>query len=134
MSRPYEGKGKRCDHPGCKVWISLAEQPRRFALGLCRTHEAKPGEAPARKRVSDRPDVRQALVLCAPNNSSGVLAKATVSLAREPWETPVDKGVDGKNALQLGTKKDELSGPEECFLHPTGPKRQRTVGGSVNAT
>jgi hypothetical protein len=60
MSRPYEGKGKRCDHPGCKVWISLTEQPRRFALGLCRTHEAKPDAVQARKRVSF-PSVTDAL-------------------------------------------------------------------------
>ena len=85
MSRPYEGKGKRCEHPGCKVWISLTLQPRRFALGLCRTHEAKPDAVQARKRVSDRPDVRQAVVMGGANNSYGALAVTRVSLAREPW-------------------------------------------------
>lgn len=129
MTFAPQGKGKHCAHPGCKVWISLAQQPRRFGIGLCLKHEDKPEAAVERKRVSDRPYVRQALVLCAPNNSSGVLAKATVSLAREPWETPVDKGVDGKNALQPGTKKDKLNGPEECFQHPTGPDQARPVRG-----
>ena len=87
MSRPYEGKGKRCEHPGCKVWISLTEQPRRFALGLCRTHEAKPEAVQARKRVSDRPDVRQAVVQAGiASNSVGELAVTRVSLSREPWD------------------------------------------------
>lgn len=86
MSRPYEGKGKLCEHPGCKVWISLTLQPRRFALGLCRTHEAKPEAVAARKRVRDRPDVRQAVVQAGiASNSVGELAVTRVSLAKEPW-------------------------------------------------
>lgn len=84
MSRPYEGKGKLCEHPGCKVWISLTLQPRRFALGLCRTHEADAALVP-RDRVSDRPDVRQAVVMGGASNSYGALAVTRVSLSREPW-------------------------------------------------
>lgn len=87
MTLTSQSKGKHCAYPGCKVWISRKEQPRRFGLGLCRKHEDRPELAPDRKRVADRPDVRQALVLCSqPSNSVGVLAKATVSLAREPWK------------------------------------------------
>ena len=71
MSRPYEGKGKLCEHPGCKVWISLTLQPRRFALGLCRTHEAKPEAVQARWRVSDRPGVRVVDVVRAAYSGSG---------------------------------------------------------------
>ena len=87
MSRPYEGKGKLCEHPGCKVWISLTLQPRRFALGLCRTHEAKPDAVQARKRVRDRPDVRVAVVFTQMAFSTNADQRADrVSLPREPWE------------------------------------------------
>jgi len=85
MARPRDPRGKTCAHPGCRVWIRLAEQPRRYAMGLCRAHEADAALVP-RDRVRDRPDVRQAVVMGGASNSYGALAVTRVSLVREPWE------------------------------------------------
>ncbi len=73
---------KKCAHVGCRVYIKLADQPRRYALGFCRTHEVEGLAA----RKASKQGIRQASVVGhSVHGATGALAVTLVSLPKEPW-------------------------------------------------